>query len=285
VQVPFEVWRQNYLPQHFISWCYGQLSHWHAPWFKNWAIKRFIRLYGINMSEAIEQDPTAYGSFHDFFIRHLKPELRPFDQTPFAICSPCDGAISQIGKINNGTLVQAKNHSYGVSALLGGTIDPKPFENGHFTTIYLAPKDYHRVHMPCQGKLDRMSYIPGDLFSVNPLTAEHVDNLFARNERVVSLFQNEQGTFAMVLVGAMIVGNIATRWAGHISSQGNKQTINIQYPQTPEQHIVLDKGEEMGYFSLGSTVIMLFAENLRWEKEYSQDSRIVVGQRIGHFLP
>ncbi|MCS5710164.1 archaetidylserine decarboxylase [Candidatus Berkiella aquae] len=285
MQVPFEVWRQNYLPQHFISWCYGKLSHCQIPWFKNWAIQRFIRLYGINMQEAIEQDATAYPSFHDFFIRHLKPELRPVDHTPNAVCAPCDGVISQIGRIENGTLVQAKNHSYSVSALLGGDIDPKPFQNGHFTTIYLAPKDYHRVHMPCLGTLERMSYLPGDLFSVNPLTATHVDQLFARNERVVSLFKNQEGPFAMVLVGAMIVGNIATRWAGHISSQRNKEPLHIQYPQTQEQHIVLDKGEEMGYFSLGSTVIMLFAENLRWEKEYSQDSRIVVGQRIGQFLP
>lgn len=284
MQVPFEVWRQNYLPQHFISWCYGKLSHWHNPAFKNWAIKRFIRLYGINMSEAIEQDPTAYACFHDFFIRHLKPELRPIDRAPNVICAPCDGAISQIGNIDNGTLVQAKNHSYSVSALLGNAIDPKPFQNGRFTTIYLAPKDYHRVHMPCHGTLQQMSYIPGDLFSVNPLTATHVDQLFARNERVVSLFKNEQGTFAIVLVGAMIVGNIAMRWAGHLSSQRNKEMIHVQYPQTQEQHIVLDKGEEMGYFSLGSTVIMLFAENLRWEKEYSLDSRIVVGQRIGHFM-
>lgn len=285
MQVPFEVLRQHYLPQHFISWCYGQLSHIQNPCFKNWAIKRFIRLYGIDMQEAIEQDPTAYACFHDFFIRRLKPELRPLDQTPNGVCSPCDGVISQIGRIEQGTLVQAKNHSYSVASLLGGGIDPTPFANGSFTTIYLAPKDYHRVHMPCQGTLAQMSYIPGDLFSVNPLTAAHVDQLFARNERVVSVFHHQHGSFAMVLVGAMIVGNIATRWAGHLSSQTNKEIRHIHYPQTPEQHIVLDKGEEMGYFSLGSTVIMLFAENLRWEKEYSQDSRIVVGQRIGHFLP
>lgn len=285
MQVPFEVWRQNFLPQHFISWCYGKLSHCQTPWFKNWAIQRFVRLYGINMSEAIEQDPTAYDTFHDFFIRPLKPELRPMDNTEGGICSPCDGVISQIGNIDNGALIQAKNHTYTVNDLLGNVIDPKPFQNGHFTTIYLAPKDYHRVHMPCRGTLQEMAYIPGDLFSVNPLTAEHVAGLFARNERVVSLFQNEQGTFAMVLVGAMIVGNIATSWAGHISSQSNKQILHVKYPQTQEQHIVLDKGEEMGYFSLGSTVIMLFAENLRWENGYSQDSRIVVGQRIGHFMP
>jgi phosphatidylserine decarboxylase len=285
VQYPFDVWRQNYLPQHALSRFGGFVSHNQIPWLKNYLINWFIKRYNVNMSEALESSPNHYASFHDFFIRKLKPEARPIDSNPLSICSPCDGAVSQFGKIKENTLLQAKGREYTLEALLGNDNDAKSFYNGHFLTTYLAPKDYHRVHMPCDGILQTMRYIPGKLYSVNPLTTDHIDNLFARNERVVSLFTHEGQSFAIILVGAMIVGSISTSWAGVQAPQSSKQIKTIHYDQTPEKYIRLDKGAEMGYFSLGSTVIVLLAENVRFEYDVSQSSRLVVGQRIGHFLP
>lgn len=285
VNIPFEVWRQHLAPQQLISTIYGKLSHCKWPWFKNWAIKRFIRLYGININEAIVTDPTAYASFHDFFIRKLDPSQRHFDQAQESIVSPCDGTISQIGTISKGTLIQAKNRNYTVDALLGSHPMASQFSHGRFATIYLAPKDYHRVHMPYSGTLKSVKYIPGKLFSVNPLTTEHIDSLFAKNERVVSVFDSPHGAFAVVLVGAMIVGSISTRVNGTLVPPRNGKILQIDYQNRSEQHITLDKGEEMGYFSLGSTVILLFTENLSWEQELTQHTRIVVGQRIGHYSP
>lgn len=284
VQVPFDVWRQYFLPQRTLTWIAGKLAYCEIPWFKNWAIKRFIRLYGVNVEEALESNPEAYASFHDFFIRRLKPLRRPINSSPHAITSPCDGTISQIGRINHQTLIQAKQHSFTLGALLGDEEKASPFIDGHYATIYLAPKDYHRVHMPCAGTLEHLTYIPGKLFSVNPLTAAHVPQLFARNERVVTLFKSPHGQFAVILVGAMLVGSIFTRWSGHLTPHCGKNVLSINYPDTPERHIALDKGEEMGYFSLGSTVILLFTKNQSWEHELAQHSRIVVGQRIGHLL-
>lgn len=280
-----KVWRQYWLPQHALSKFGGHVSHCRLPWLKNYLIQWFINRYQVNMDEALQTDLNAYPSFHDFFIRQLKPGTRPIDPQSDSICSPCDGAISQIGKIENGTLLQAKGRSFSLSALLGDAACAQKFHNGNFLTIYLAPKDYHRVHMPAKGALQSVRYIPGKLFSVNPLTTQSVDNLFARNERVISFFDHPQSPFAVILVGAMIVGSITTRWAGRLLPQANQLVREILYPQTPEQHLTLDKGEEMGYFSLGSTVIILFAENIRWEYTLTQDSRLVVGQRIGQFLP
>jgi phosphatidylserine decarboxylase len=285
VPYPLKVCRQYLLPQHALTRFGGLLSHCEIPWLKNYLISWFLKRYDVNLNEAVEPNPYAYPSYHEFFIRHLKPSVRPIDRAQESICSPCDGTISQIGKIEQGSLLQAKGRTFTVAALLGDKEDAQPFLNGHFATIYLAPKDYHRVHMPLAGTLESMRYIPGKLFSVNPLTTENVDNLFARNERVVSFFKHDHGSFAIILVGAMIVGSINTRWGGQITPPSGKQMRRIPYPQTPEQHIKLDKGEEMGYFSLGSTVIVLLAENMVWEYDLNLNSRLVVGQRIGHLLP
>jgi len=285
VNIPFEVWRQHLVPQRLLSTIYGKLSHCKWAWFKNWAIKRFVRLYGINLFDALQPEPTLYPSFHDFFIRSLNPDLRPIDDTPNGIVSPCDGTISQIASIKNNTLIQAKGRSYSVGALLGDHPLASTFTNGQFATLYLAPKDYHRVHMPYSGTLQSVRYIPGKLFSVNPLTTEHVDSLFAKNERVVSIFNSNEGAFAVVLVGAMIVGSISTRFNGTLTPPRGKEVVHFDYPNSPEQYIKLDKGQEMGYFSLGSTVILLFTENLSWEQELTQHTKVVVGQRIGHYLP
>lgn len=288
MQQPFTVWRQHFVPQHTLSRIYGKLSHCQTPWFKNWAIRRFIRLYGINMQEAMHGSAEDYASFHDFFTRHLKPNQRPIDALTNGICSPCDGTISQIGKIEHDTLLQAKEHNFSLSALLADQTPDQslvqPFLDGHYTTVYLAPKDYHRVHMPFAGTLQHLRYIPGKLFSVNPLTAAHVPQLFARNERAIATFKNNEGTFAVILVGAMIVGSIFTRWSGSLTPHRGNKILHIDYTNTPDRHITLDKGEEIGYFSLGSTVILLFAKNLRWEQGLSQDSSIVLGQRMGCFV-
>ncbi len=285
MKYPLKVWRQFLLPQHALSRFGGWLSHSEIPWLKNYLIRYFLNRYDVNMAEAIEVDPYSYPSYHEFFIRRLKPSLRPIDPSPLSIVSPCDGEISQIGNIEKGTLFQAKGKSFTASALLGSELDAKPFENGKFATIYLAPKDYHRVHMPLSGTLTHLRYIPGKLFSVNPLTTSHIDNLFAKNERVVAFFKHEQGSFAIILVGAMIVGSIFTRWGGTITPHRGNEIKDISYPQTPLQHIKLDKGDEMGYFSLGSTVIVLLDENAGWGYDLSQNSRLVVGQSIGHLLP
>lgn len=280
VKLPFNVWRQKFLPQHTLSYLSGKLARCEIPLFKNWAIQRFIRLYQVELQEALNPDPLSYHSLHDFFTRQLKPECRPIDSNPLAICSPCDGTISQIGKINQHALIQAKSRRYTLTALLADPQKAQIFTNGHYVTIYLAPKDYHRVHMPCTGQLQSMDYLPGKLFSVNPLTAEHIENLFARNERVVTHFTHLNANFAIILVGAMIVGNIFTSWHGCVTS--NNKMAHFDYSSNPPQ---LNKGEQMGYFSLGSTVILLFPSHISWEKNLKPNMSVKVGQRIGTLLP
>lgn len=284
MQEPYAVWRQYFLPQKWLTWGAGKLAHCTLPWFKDWAIRRFIRLYEVDLSQAERTSVEEYVTFHDFFTRQLKPSLRPIEPSPLGICSPCDGTISQIGAIKADTLVQAKNRHYTLRALLGEEALVQPFIDGHYLTIYLAPHDYHRIHMPFTGTLLQQRAIPGKLFSVNQLTAKHVDQLFARNERVVTLFKSEYGEFALILVGAMLVGNITTRWNG-VQPQRNGTKKAISYPVPSDRFITLDKGEEMGYFSLGSTVIALFSKQICWEEGLTRQSKVVLGQRIGQFLP
>jgi len=284
VSVPFEVKRQYYVPQHALSWFAGKLARCRIKWFKNWAIRRFVRLYNVNLSEAEQPNIERYECFHDFFIRKLAVNTRLFDSHPNSFCSPCDGSISQIGSIDQDTLVQAKGKFFTLEALLGNKANASLFHRGKFATLYLAPKDYHRVHMPYEGVLQQLRYIPGKLFSVNTLTTEHVDQLFAQNERVVAIFQTERGKFAVIMVGAMIVGSIFTRWSGHLSPHRGKKIIQVDFPVHQSQQIALDKGEEMGYFSLGSTVILLGSENLSWEHTLKSGETICLGQKLGHLL-
>lgn len=283
--IPYKVWRQYCLPQHALTKLAGSLSHCKQRWLKDKLIRNLLNNYPVNLEEALEPDPTQYACFHDFFTRHLKPGCRPIDNLPNGICSPCDGTISEMGKIKEDTLIQAKNHTYRVSDLVADPKDAAMFRNGHFMTVYLAPEDYHRVHMPAPGQVLSQRYVPGSLFSVNPMTTNHIPNLFARNERVITFFNSNQGPFAIILVGAMIVGSIYTRWGGPDKPHRSKSVITRSYAQSPESAVTLDKGDEMGYFALGSTVILLFAQDLSWEYDLNQQSRIVVGQRIGHFLP
>ena len=220
-------------------------------------IRNFIRDYGVDMNEALESDPAAYKTFNEFFTRALKPGARPIAQADL-IC-PVDGAISQFGRIHTHTIFQAKGHEYTTQALLGGDASlAAPFVDGSFATIYLSPKDYHRIHMPCDGRLVRMIHVPGDLFSVNPVTAQGVPGLWARNERVVCLFEGPHGPWSLVLVGATIVGSMQTVWHGVVNTTRPGKIREWRYDG---QDIVLKKGEEMGRFLLGSTVIMTFPKD------------------------
>jgi phosphatidylserine decarboxylase len=220
-----------------------------------WLIRDFVRRYGVNMAEAAEPDITHYKSFNDFFTRALRPGARPLAAS--ALVSPVDGAISQFGAIERDQIFQAKGHRYSTTALVGGDSTlAAPYHGGHFATLYLSPKDYHRIHMPCDGRLVRMLHVPGELFSVNPATARGVPGLFARNERVVCFFESPAGPFVLVLVGATIVGSMATVWHGVVNPPRHPTVQDWRYEGA--QSVVLRKGEEMGRFLLGSTVVMLF---------------------------
>ncbi|KPM80336.1 phosphatidylserine decarboxylase [Pseudoalteromonas sp. UCD-33C] len=250
------------MPKHFISRMVGKLAAAKAGGLTTALIKLFIKQYKIDMSEAKYPDPAHYKTFNEFFTRPLKEGIRPLAEESDIIAHPVDGAISQLGDVVDGQIIQAKGHDYSLQALLGGKEeDTAPFLGGKFATIYLAPKDYHRIHMPVDGTLSKMIYVPGDLFSVNPLTAQNVPNLFARNERVVAIFETEIGPLAMVLVGATIVASIETIWAGTVTPPAGKDVFSWNYPTTGDNAITLKKGEEMGRFKLGSTVILAWGAN------------------------
>jgi len=258
----FKITMQYAMPKHFLSRMVGKLAAARLGGLTTWLIKLFIKQYKIDMSEAQYSEPSHYKTFNEFFTRPLKEGVRPLNTENDIIAHPVDGAISQLGPIVDGQLIQAKGHDYSLQALLGGSEqDTAPFLGGEFATIYLAPKDYHRIHMPIDGTLRKMIYVPGDLFSVNPLTAQNVPNLFARNERVVAIFDTEIGPLAMVLVGATIVASIETVWAGTVTPPAGKDVFSWNYPTTGDNAITLKKGEEMGRFKLGSTVILAWGAN------------------------
>lgn len=253
---------QYALPKHAVSRLVGKLAAAEAGALTTKLIKLFIKQYNIDMGEALHEDPAHYKSFNEFFTRPLKPGIRPLAEQQDIIAHPVDGAISQLGEVVDGQIIQAKGHDYSLQTLLGGQEeDVTPYLGGKFATIYLAPKDYHRIHMPIDGTLRKMIYVPGDLFSVNPLTAQNVPNLFARNERVVAIFDTEIGPLAMVLVGATIVASIETVWAGTVTPPAGKSVFTWTYPSSGDNAISLKKGEEMGRFKLGSTVILAWGAN------------------------
>ena len=275
------IFMQYILPHHTLSRLIGRLAECEAPWFKNRLIAWFIKRYQVDMSEALLEDPSAYRHFNDFFTRELKDGIRPIDDSEKAVVSPADGAISQLGSIEHGRIFQAKGHSFSLQELLGGDNErAAPFMGGSFSTVYLSPKDYHRVHMPLTGILREMVYIPGRLFSVNQTTAENVPELFARNERVACIFDTEQGPMAVVLVGAMVVASIETVWAGLITPP-LRALRSYDYSQAARQPITLEKGAELGRFKLGSTAIVLFGPyHVTWSTELQADSAVKVGQRL-----
>ncbi len=261
---------------HFAGWVAGK----ERGRVTTWIIQRFVAKYDVNMGEALESDIAHYKSFNEFFTRALKPGARPLAQAN--LISPVDGAISQFGKIEGDQIFQAKSHNYTTTALVGGdaTLAAR-FAHGSFATLYLSPKDYHRIHMPCDGRLTRMIYVPGDLFSVNPTTARGVPGLFARNERTVCVFDTARGPFVLVLVGATIVGSMATVWHGVVNPPRTGELREWRYD---DQNITLKKGEEMGRFLLGSTVVMLFPEPpLAFNPQWSPTRPIRLGEAMANF--
>ncbi|MDE2626452.1 MAG: phosphatidylserine decarboxylase [Burkholderiales bacterium] len=243
-------------------------------------IGRFVAQYGVDMSEAANPDIATYKSFNDFFTRALKPDARPIARADL-VC-PVDGAISQFGAIERDQIFQAKGHRYSTTTLVGGDAAlAAQFENGHFATLYLSPKDYHRIHMPCDGQLLRMIHVPGDLFSVNPLTARGVPGLFARNERVVCVFESVRGPFVLTLVGATIVGSMATVWHGVVNPPRGSVLREWRYD---DRNIMLKQGEEMGRFLLGSTVVLLFPKAaLRFNPAWTPGRPIRLGEAMADY--
>lgn len=268
---------QYLLPKTSLTLLAGMLANVKAPKIKNRLIRVFIHSFKVDMKEALIEDPCQYPTFNDFFIRLLKPEARAI--APSDIISPVDGYVSEFGSINKGQMIQAKGREYSIQELLAcdqPTADS--FHNGQFITLYLSPKDYHRVHLPLDAMLQEMTHIPGKLFSVQPATTRTIPKLFARNERLVVYFDTPIGLMALVMVGATIVGKIGTTWHGDITR--GKTSKKHLYPDTPS----FKKAEEMGYFKLGSTVILAFSHQAQfhWDKAISSGSPIKVGQALGH---
>ncbi|MCB5186349.1 archaetidylserine decarboxylase [Methylobacillus gramineus] len=253
----FSVLVQYMVPKQALTAIAGKLAHAQAGKLTTAVIRWFVKRYQVNMAEAANPDISSYTSFNDFFTRALRTGARP--QAIAKLTCPVDGAISQFGPIAVDQIFQAKGHSYSTTALVGGNKEiAAQYQNGSFATIYLSPRDYHRIHMPCDGKLLSMTYVPGDLFSVNPATAEDVPGLFARNERVVCEFAGTQGNFILVLVGATIVGSMATVWHGIVNPPRPGKIKSWDYSS---QNIQLKQGEEMGRFLLGSTVVLVFPQS------------------------
>ncbi len=271
---------QSVLPHHSLSRFAGWIARCQQPWIKNRLIKNFIRDYQVDMSLAVKENPHDYSCFNEFFTRALKPEKRPIAPETDAIVSPVDGSISQFGDIQEGQLIQAKNINYGLQTLLGGSSElAAQFQAGKFATFYLSPKDYHRVHSPCKGSLREMIYVPGRLFSVNAQTTEQLPQLFVRNERVITLFTTPVGPMAVILVGAMLVANISTVWEGVIDPAASRQIRHWHYT---ERAVSLSKGDELGRFQLGSTVIILFsAERMQWSNQLRLNKQVRFGECIG----
>lgn len=268
------------LPHHPLSRLMGRLTHCRHPAFKNLFIRGIVKAYGVNLDEAREPDPAAYGCFNEFFTRALKPEARPIVDAPGALACPADGYLSQSGPITEGRIIQAKGKDYGVVELLGG--DPeraRPFRGGSFATIYLSPRDYHRLHMPLAGTLREMVHAPGRLFSVNDATARGVPNLFARNERVAALFDTEAGPMALILVGAIFVASIETVWHGVVTPPAGQTVRTWDYRDHP---VRLEKGAEMGRFNMGSTIVVLFGENaVAWKEGLEPGLIMRMGEAMG----
>lgn len=268
---------QHVAPQHTLSRLVGLLAASESPFIKSTFIRTFHQRYQIDMSLAENEDLASYASFNDFFTRSLKAGVRTIDSAANSVVSPADGAISQLGHINGDAVFQAKGQSFSVKQLVGNNELAQPFIGGEFATVYLSPKDYHRVHMPFAGTLTDTIYVPGELFSVNTVTAENVPALFARNERLVCLFDTSVGRMAVVLVGAMIVAGIETVATGKIKPSGQLEHRKHNLP--------LDKGTELGRFYLGSTAVVLFEPNkMNWLPQFKAESVVTMGQALGSAL-
>ena len=272
---------QYLLPKKLLTQLAGRAASARLGDLTHAAIRRFVARYGVDMSEAANPDIASYASFNDFFTRPLREGARPLAAADY-LC-PVDGTISQFGAIERDQIFQAKGHFFSTRALLAGDAAlAAEFEHGQFATLYLSPKDYHRIHMPCAGRLQRMVYVPGDLFSVNPTTARGVPGLFARNERVACLFDTARGPMVLVLVGATIVGSMATVWHGVVNPPRPGEIRRFDYA---DQAIALDKGAEMGRFLLGSTVVLLWPRGtLRFNPDWAPGRAIRMGEALGKAL-
>ena len=271
---------QYFIPKQALTAFAGWVAGHERGWVTTEIIRRFVRKYNVNMDEALDSNIASYASFNDFFTRALKPGARPLAQADL-IC-PVDGAVSQFGPISGDQIFQAKGHRYSTTALVGGDAAlAEQFKDGSFATLYLSPKDYHRIHMPCDGRLVQMIYVPGDLFSVNPTTARGVPGLFARNERVVCVFASSRGPFVLVLVGATIVGSMATVWHGLINPPRLPDVKTWNYV---DQKVELKQGDEMGRFLLGSTVVMLFPKAaLQFNPTWQPTQAIRLGEVMANY--
>lgn len=271
------------IPKKFMTTIAGRLARVQSPSVKNYLIKNFISKFNVDMKEALEENPENYANFNDFFIRHLKSNSRIIANSP--VVSPVDGFVSEIGEISSGQLLQAKGRYYTVEDLLAcNSNKANQFINGIFATLYLSPRDYHRVHMPIDGILQEMIYVPGKLFSVQPLLTKTRANLFARNERIVAFFDTELGSMAIVMVGAVIVGGMSTSWHGEI--QRNARQERFLYPSAKKECVDFKKGDEIGYFKLGSTVIVIFGNDskVKWRENIKAGDRILLGQSFGDIM-
>ena len=280
---PLAVLPQYLFPKQALTAFAGWVAGHERGWVTTEIIRRFVRKYSVNMDEALDSNIGSYASFNDFFTRALKPGARPLASADL-IC-PVDGAISQFGPISGDQIFQAKGHRYSTTALVGGDAAlAAQFENGSFATLYLSPKDYHRIHMPCDGRLKQMVYVPGDLFSVNPTTARGVPGLFARNERVVCVFESARGPFVLVLVGATIVGSMATVWHGAVNPPRLPDVKTWHY----DQQVEFKQGDEMGRFLLGSTVVMLFPKvlgaPLKFNADWAPARPIRLGEAMANYV-
>ena len=276
----FKVLPQYVMPKQALTSFAGRVAGHRGGRVTTRLIRWFVAKYGVNMDEAANSDIASYPSFNEFFTRPLKDGVRPLADADF-VC-PVDGAISQFGAVDDHHILQAKGHKFTTTQLVGGDAAlGAQFQHGSFANLYLSPKDYHRLHMPCDGRLTRMIYVPGALFSVNPTTARGVPGLFARNERVTCVFESEQfGTFVMVLVGATIVGSMATPWHGVVNPQRTGRISEWTYESSP---VVLKKGEEMGRFLLGSTVVMLFKANtISFNPDWAPERKVRLGEMMGN---
>lgn len=275
---PLAIQQQYLLPKKLLTVLMGRVAGMRGGSLTHAMVRRFVAQYGVDMAEAADPRIESYATFNDFFTRALREGARPIADADL-VC-PVDAAISQFGPIEHDQIFQAKGHGYSTTALLGGDAQlATRFDHGHFATLYLAPKDYHRIHMPCEGRLVRMVYVPGDLFSVNPLTARHVPGLFARNERVICVFDTAFGPFVNVLVGATIVGSVATVWHGVVNPP---RTHDLRRWDYAGRDIVLRKGEEMGRFLLGSTVVMLFPKDIvTFTADWAPTRAVRLGEAMG----
>ncbi len=276
---PFSIVLQHLLPKQLLTQAAGLLARHAGGGLTHAAIRRFVARYRVDMSEAADPRIESYPTFNEFFTRALRPGARPLAQAAY-IC-PVDGAISQFGAIEQGQIFQAKGHHYSASALVGGDEAlARRFEGGAFATVYLSPRDYHRIHMPCDGQLVRMVHVPGDLYSVNPWTARHVPGLFARNERVVCVFDTPYGPLVQVLVGATIVGSMATVWHGVVNPPRPGRLRQWDYEPG---RVALKQGQEMGRFLLGSTVVMLMpAGAMAFNPQWAPGLPVRLGEPMGH---